>query len=131
MITLKQILEKIKNLYDNLFYKEGESATINRVSTAGFITNGQKSILFQVPLDKNLTDDLDVTITGGTIWIRTISGTYISDQEGILTNKTVAIDSNKRSISVRLNYLTAQNVTNNTPVGVDLMNLTLKFTKKV
>lgn len=81
--------------------------------------------------DKNLTDDLDVTITGGTIWIRTISGTYITDQEGILTNKTVAVDSNKRSISVRLNYLTAQNVTNNTLVGVDLMNLTLKFTKKV
>lgn len=82
-LLFKKILESIKNINDDLYYKAGDTETINRINTAGFITSGTTSVRFMTPLNKDATG-LNITVKSGTIWIRTVDSTYAVENKSIL-----------------------------------------------
>ena len=125
-MILKQILNRLKNINNNMYYKSGEVETINRINTAGFITSGTTSVRFMTPLNKDATG-LNIKVQSGQIWIRTVDGTYVANNDNILSNNTIKIENNGKSICIQLTYNSALDMKNNTPVGIDVESLVLIF----
>lgn len=125
-LLIKKILSNIKNINDNLYYKKGETETINRINTAGFITSGTTSVRFMITLNKDATG-LNIKVKSGQIWIRTVDGTYVANNNSILEDNTIKIQNNGKSICIQLTYNSALDMKNNTPVGIDVESLVLIF----
>ena len=119
-------MKNIKDIWDNLKYKKGETDIITRINTAGFITTSSTSVRFMIPLNKDASG-LNIRIKSGTIWIRTVDSTYAVEGESILDNNTTRIVNNGKSLCIQLTYNSALSVKNNTPVGIDVEALSLEF----
>lgn len=101
-MQVKDILNSIKDIKNELRYKAGDTETINRINTAGFITTSTTSIRFMTPLNKDATG-LDITVKSGTIWIRTVDGTYAVENKSILENNTIKIENNRKKYLYTIN----------------------------
>ena len=104
-------------------YKAGDKVTMtNTINCAGVITNGQKGINFTIPLP-NPVDATGVAFTKLNVIMRSISG-YVdgSSQLDLIASSdyTVSASISFGAIYVSCTRSTALNITNNTPIIVDV-----------
>lgn len=119
-----------------IFYKSGETVTLNTVDLAGMITSGGKELDFTIPLGKSAAMMKSVTITELKLNVRNSSGgyalasSYVSGGYNVLTDSAITIKTGLRTNSnmlyVQLNKTSAYNATNNTPLAVRIDSM--KFT---
>lgn len=119
----------INSLYDELFYKDGESFEMTHASTSGLITSGNESVRFTIPVSKRLDNIKSVTINTLIAGIRHAAGKYIcNDNTDLKTigNLSVRISS-PTSVSVDLTLSTVSDLANNAPLSVLMQNCKLTF----
>lgn len=118
------------NLNSMLYYSAGETQTISAWAGGGYLTTGAKAISFSVPLPRNVDKITTATITGGQFWIRHSGGGYLVNNQSFanLDLSSATCTKSQNSIRIDLEFKTAfSGVNNNSPVGVQLSNLNLKF----
>ena len=122
------------NGYDVTFHK-GESVTIDGFFVGGILTNSAKRLQFSIPLPKFIPN-LNVTVTGLKInvWITdggyAIGGGYVTNGYDIIADNTITITATIATgnmLNIRLDKSTVFNGTNNTPISVQINELTLSF----
>ena len=110
---------------DELYYKAGETDTF-RVVAGGFVTSSKTAFYLMFPLNKDATG-LDINVLEGSMVIRSVEGEYVVRDVSILEDTSISIINNGRSIVLQIAYNTPKNIINNTPVSIDITDLTLKF----
>ena len=122
------------NGYDLTFHK-GESVTIDGFFVGGILTNSAKRLQFSIPLPKFIPN-LNVAVTGLKInvWITdggyAIGSGYVTNGYDIIADNTITITATIATgnmLNLRLDKTTVFNGTNNTPISVQINELTLSF----
>ena len=122
------------NGYDLTFHK-GESVTIDGFFVGGILTNSAKRLQFSIPLPKFIPN-LNVAVTGLKInvWITdggyAIGSGYVTNGYDIIADNTITITATIATgnmLNIRLDKTTVFNGTNNTPISVQINELTLSF----
>ena len=122
------------NGYDLTFHA-GESVTLDGFFVTGILTSSKKRLHFSIPLPKFIPN-LSVTVTGLKInaWITdggyAIGTAYVTGGYNILTDQTITVTATIAAgniLHIRLDKTTAFNGTNNTPISVQMNELTLSF----
>lgn len=122
------------NGYDLTFHA-GESVTIDGFFVGGILTNSAKRLQFSIPLPKFIPN-LNVAVTGLKInvWITdggyAIGSGYVTNGYDIIADNTITITATIATgnmLNLRLDKTTVFNGTNNTPISVQINELTLSF----
>ena len=122
------------NGYDLTFHK-GESVTIDGFFVGGILTNSAKRLQFSIPLPKFIPN-LNVAVTGLKInaWITdggyAIGNSYVTGGYDVVADNTITITptvATGNMLNIRLDKTTVFNGTNNTPISVQINELTLSF----
>ena len=122
------------NGYDLTFHA-GESVTIDGFFVGGILTNSAKRLQFSIPLPKFIPN-LNVAVTGLKInvWITdggyAIGSGYVTNGYDIIADNTITITATIATgnmLNIRLDKTTVFNGTNNTPISVQINELTLSF----
>ena len=122
------------NGYDVTFHK-GESVTIDGFFVGGILTNSAKRLQFSIPLPKFIPN-LNVAVTGLKInvWITdggyAIGNGYVTGGYDVVADNTITITATIATgnmLNLRLDKTTVFNGTNNTPISVQINELTLSF----
>ena len=122
------------NGYDLTFHA-GESVTIDGFFVGGILTNSAKRLQFSIPLPKFIPN-LNVAVTGLKInaWITdggyAIGNAYVTGGYDVVADATITITptvATGNMLNIRLDKTTVFNGTNNTPISVQINELTLSF----
>lgn len=111
-------------------YQKGDSFTQN-MSTAGYVTSSSKNIVFFVPLDRPVSSTVSgvTCTTKGTLVLRGINGyCHGSSASAGVTPSSVTCNWRNNGIDVTCVMSAITNASNNTPVGITVSNMVLKFT---
>ena len=122
------------NGYDVTFH-DGESVTLDGFFVGGILTNSGNRLQFSIPLPKFIPN-LNVAVTGLKInvWIAdggyAIGNSYVTGGYNILTDNTITVTTTIATgnmLNIRLDKTSEFNGTNNTPISVQINELTLSF----
>ena len=125
-ICLRDLLIETR---DDLYYKAGDTELISFWYGGGCISSSSTGIYFTIPLQKRLKNVVP-KITGGTLNVRKSDGGYILNTSSITDEAITLYESESNLLTIRLMHDTAFDAINNTPVGMDVRNLGISFTKK-
>lgn len=122
------------NGYDMTFHA-GESVTLDGFFVGGILTNTKRRLQFSIPLPKFIPN-LSVAVTGLKInvWITdggyAIGNAYVTGGYDVVADSTITITATIATgnmLNLRLDKTTDYNGTNNTPISVQINELTLSF----
>lgn len=120
-------------LYDDIFYKAGDTFSATDIVAGGNITSGSSNVQFSIPLSKNTRDLTGVSITNLTARIRGING-YLNNNSSAtnyvgLSGYTVSSTIQNNMISINIAKSSAYtNATNNTPLSIFIDSISISFT---
>lgn len=97
-------------------YGTGDVVSLGNIVCAGYLTNSQGRLEFQIPLSKPI--GASSVALNGNVYVRSIAGGYIASNVEINTLGTVVTAINTGGIYVQLTLASASSVTNNTPIMV-------------
>ena len=141
-LDLTGIYSKNGNSYNNLledfYYSNNEEETFNNLVLAGHVSGSTAQIIFSIPTSKNLKNVNTIEIVSGAITVRGTAGyvessgssPYLSmTNTSSYTYTLLKVTNNMVNIGITKKSGTFSNVTNNTPVTIQLRNVKLKFTQ--
>lgn len=120
-----------KVVRDALFFKPGETCTLNKISCGGYITSSQKSIFFTITVPKYTNFVSTMTVTSFRLNIRHVGGGYVEQSASVSGGYEYIGKSDYKVSFSRIGMNTYQmrldktsgallNVpANNTPVGIE------------
>ncbi len=128
-VSEKDFRDSVSQDIDDLYYKPGDSISLDGVVTSGYITSGGTTIRFLVPLDKPLSDSVTTATSSAIIvFVRSSVGFLVgSSSEG------TTIPADQCSVAIRdvcLQFvitLNSDRADNNTPVAVLINSGTITF----
>ena len=134
--NLNQLVDKINDLENDLFYKSGDTFTLNtKLPCSGFISTTATGIYILIPTEKSMKNISSITIETLKGSVRGISG-YVKngsvdmgsgyDLKSNLTCTTVKANDNIIYLTIKKDSAFS-NVTNNTPVSLELVDIILTF----
>lgn len=122
------------NIIDTMFFKSGDTLTINQVPLSGFVTSSTKIVNLVCPVSKSLSNINSISVTACKGGIRTTEGGYLnsgSDSSDWKNTSGLTVTATKVTdnlINLRIQSTNAfTNVTNNTPLSFWCNPLTLSF----
>lgn len=119
-----------QNPIDEMYYKAGDTYLTSTIIVAGgYVTSGKKQLWFSVTLPKRLDNITKVNITSLDISVRSVTGTYILDNQSLPTSSMgveIRIADNN-TITLVVSKTSDFYQTNNTPIGVQINTLELSF----
>ncbi len=107
------------------YYQSGDTETIGRCITGGYVTSSTTSIRCSILLPKKM-DNVTPTITGGSISARASTGGYLLSAVDVASAVT-SVAKTSNTLVMYFNSTTAYNTTNNTPVSIDFVDLVVSF----
>lgn len=127
----------ISTMLDDLYYVNNEEDTFNNLVLAGHVSGGGAQIIFSIPTPKSLKNINTITILDGSISVRGTAG-YVENSGSSpylsMTDTTsytytlIKLTDNMFNIGISKS-VAFSNVTNNTPVAIQLRNVKFKFTQ--
>lgn len=111
-----------------MYFQPNETWTIDEWYGGAYITSSTTTIKFTIPLPKRKGSTTGVSITGGKLNIRASTGGYLENGLVLPNAKATVKFYRDGYVTIYITNSTAYSTTNNTPVGIELDNLTLKFT---
>lgn len=125
------MMKRIEKLEDNMYYEEGEIETISKWYCGGTLTNATKGLRFAIVLPKRVKPGFKATLLSGTITVRRVEGGYLLNGTSILDCESInAAYLNNNILPLLINYQEAFDTVNNTPIGVEINDLQIQFTKQ-
>ena len=128
----------ISTMINDFYYVNDEEYTFNNLVLAGHVSGGTAQIIFSIPTPKSLKNIDAIQIVSGTITVRGTAG-YVENSGSSpylsMTDTTsytytlMKLTNNMVNIGITKKSGTFSNVTNNTPVTIQLRNVKLKFTQ--
>ena len=122
------------NILDALFYKSGDTLTLEDIPLNGHITSGTKYVNLSVPVEKSLANINTITVTTCKGGVRTTNGGYLnsgSDSSDWLNTTNVSVTATKVSNNLVLlrilSTVAYTNAVNNTPCSMWANPVTLSF----
>lgn len=121
----------LKGLIDEMYYKSGDTYSISALAIgSGYVTGGKKEIFFPWYIPKNMKNINSITINAINVTVRGVAGGYIVDHETLSniggTITATKIDDKTIQIHIAKNNVMSS-ATNNSPVSIQLNELTLTF----
>ncbi len=122
----------LSNLLDNMAFKDGEIFTNSSViAVGGYLTTGRTQVIFNVPVDKFIPEDMNIEVLDIIASVRGGTGGYVIEYSHLSDSGTLtAVRSSGSSVNVTLTLKKASTAANNMALGVQLTTVELKFTKK-
>ena len=126
------------NLIEDFYYSNNEEETFNNLVLAGHVSGSTAQIIFSIPTSKNLKNVDTIEIVSGAITVRGNAGyvessgssPYLSmTNTSSYTYTLLKVTNNMVNIGITKKSGTYSNVTNNTPVTIQMRNVKLKFTQ--
>lgn len=118
------------NVYDELFYSPGDTYEADYLYVGGFLSNSTKGIYFTIFLPKKFGNDINTaTINNFEFYIRKSNGGYLENGATPSSFNTINFRdfSDNRLTIICTKSSAYSNVTNNTPISIEIRNLKVTF----
>lgn len=125
----------LSDIYDELYYKSGDTVTFNQVVVSGTVTASAKALIFTLYLPKSIKNITSASInTTAELVARVPSGGYLDNNSDALYfntgdySATVSLKEENSTLYIDVRKTTAYtNISNNMPVSITLYNTVITF----
>ena len=122
----------LSSILDEMAFKDGDIFNNSfTMAVGGYLTTGKTQVIFNVPVDKYIPEDMNIEVLDIIASVRGGTGGYVIEYSHLSDSGTLtAVRSSGSSVNVTLTLKKASTAANNMALGVQLTTVELKFTKK-